>query len=526
MAEGRGKRRTVPSTENCIANQPCPATIRAARPLGRNEVGTVGRRRNQTIVMATAQYLCSLVAAGAWLAGCAHFDPQPLRPNETAADFESRTLTSPELRSFIEKIEKSFPHVLPEWPPKHWDFNSLTLAAFYYHPSLDLARARWGVAQAAEITAGARPNPTISAGPQYNVNAARGVSPWLAMVDLDIPLETAGKRGYRIARAQHESESARLNIAAVAWQVRANLRAALLDLASAGRRAELLRPQMALEENALQRLEQKRAAGAITSSEILPHRSALQKARLELADAERQRAEARAHVADALGVPLIALAGIELPAALPEDAASANRLTSIEARRLALHSRADILAALADYAASQSALQLEIAKQYPNLNLGPGYEYDQGENKFGLQLSVELPVLNRNQGPIAEARARRAEAAARFTAVQVRVLSEIDRALAAYHAVAPQVPEWDALLATQRLQQQRLQQQLAAGAAEQLDLLTINLEIAATELARLEALTRRQQALGQLEDALQLPLDFVEAALLETGRTAKQETPP
>jgi len=47
-------------------------------------------------------------------------------------------------------------------------------------------------------------------------------------------------------------------------------------------------------------------------------------------------------------------------------------------RRQALQGRADVLAALSDYAASESALQLEVAKQYPDVHLNTGYEYDQG----------------------------------------------------------------------------------------------------------------------------------------------------
>ena len=80
------------------------------------------------------------------------------------------------------------------------------------------------------------------------------------------------------------------------------------------------------------------------------------------------------------------------------------------------------MGALADFAASQATLRLEIAKQYPDVRLSPGYQYDQGDNKWSLGLSVDLPVLNRNQGPIAEAKARRSEAAARFNAVQAKAL--------------------------------------------------------------------------------------------------------
>jgi outer membrane protein TolC len=97
-----------------------------------------------------------------------------------------------------------------------------------------------------------------------------------------------------------------------------------------------------------------------------------------------------------------------------------------------LQGRSDIQSALAEYAAAEADLQLQIAKQYPDVHLSPGYQYDQGDNKWSLGVTFELPLLNQNQGPIAEARARRLESAARFTELQAKVIGEIDRASAAY----------------------------------------------------------------------------------------------
>ena len=61
---------------------------------------------------------------------------------------------------------------------------------------------------------------------------------------------------------------------------------------------------------------------------------------------------------------------------------------------------------------------LELARQYPDLHVGTGYTFDQGQNKWALGLSIDLPLLDQNQGPIAEAEAARDEAAARFVAIQ------------------------------------------------------------------------------------------------------------
>src|SRR5207302_4652444 len=141
-----------------------------------------------------------------------------------------------------------------------------------------------------------------------------------------------------------------------------------------------------------------------------------------VADAQRARAEARARLAEAIGVPIRALSEMKFSFESLLPGSTAAELAAEQVRRAALQSRPDILSALAEYASAQAALQLEIAKQYPDVHLSPGYEFDQGDSKWSVGITVELPVLNQNQVPIAEAKARRAEAAARFNALQAKGL--------------------------------------------------------------------------------------------------------
>ena len=463
----------------------------------------------------------AIVALGL-VAGCARFHPQPLSPAETAAGLESRSLGNPELKAFL---EKHLNRELNPWPTAKWDFEMLTLAAFYYQPSLDMARAVWAEAQAGVVTAGARPNPTVGFTPQYVFNP--GVEPpWVATLNLDWPIETAGKRGARVTQARHLSESARLNISATAWQVRSQLRASLIDLSAVTRRESLLRQQLAVQEQVVASLDQRREAGAMASSEIMPARLLVQKARLDLSDAQRQQVEARARVAEVMGLPVSALKDIEIAYDMTLFPADLDRLTSTEVRRQTLQRRPDVLAALADYAASESALQIEIAKQYPDVHLNTGFEYDQGLQKWGLLgFGMELPLLNRNEGPIAQAAARRRQAAARFEALQAKVIADLDRALAVYEVAAKSRAGAEALLATQRKQQEAVAQQLKAGAADRLEVLTAQLELATSELVLQDSQTRLHQALGALEDAVQRPV--ANWPDLEQGRAAqaKQEKP-
>ena len=454
------------------------------------------------------------------LAGCAHFEPRPLAPADIATGIEQRTLAAPELRAYL---QTNLQRELVPWPPAKWDEEMLTLAAFYYHPSLDVARAQWGVARAGVRTAGGRPNPVASVTPGYSLNP-QFTSPWFPAFSLDIPVETAGKRGYRIARAEQLSEAARLNLAAVAWQVRSQLRSSLLEYAAARQRADLLEQQLRLQEEIVALLQQRLQAGALARTELTLPRIALARANADFAEAARQAAASRVRVAEALGLAAAAIANVEftIPLTLSQDAGLG--LTSAQARRQALLSRPDILSALSEYAASESALQLEIAKQYPDVHLSPGYQFDEGDHRWSLGLSLELPVLNRNQGPIAEAKAKRAETAARFLALQAAVIAQIDSALAARAAALDALPRQDRLTQLAREQATAAQALFQAGAADRLELVSAQLEARTSELALLAAQFKARLAITQLEAALQLPLAAWPAP--EQGRPDKPAAPP
>ncbi len=458
------------------------------------------------------------------LSGCARFEPKPISPAQQAAELEGRSLTDAALKTFL---KKNLHRELTDWPHPLWDFDLLTLAAFYFHPDLAVARAQWRVAQAGGKTAGGRPNPTLSLTAGFDATHNPGLSPWFPGLSFDLPLETAGKRGHRIAVAAQLSESARFNLAAVAWQIRGNLRTRLLDSAAAHQRLLLLQGQVSIQEQVARLLEQQAEAGAIAKSELASRRVALQKARLDRADAASQMAEARARLAEAIGIPLHALDEAELAFDPLKDFASPGDLTSAEVRRAALQNRADILGALADYAAAQATLQLEIAKQYPDVHLNPGYQFDQGDNKWSLGLTFELPILNQNQGPIAEAVARREEAAAKFNAVQAKALVEIERATAMLSVTKNNLATLQSLAEAQTQQHESVEAQVKAGALEPLDLLNAKLEFASAQLVQLDGRVKFQQAVAALEVAVQVPIALMKPSVIEPAPApAMKETQP
>ena len=459
--------------------------------------------------------LLALVING--LAGCVHYQARPLSPEKTATALAARSLNDDGLHRFLaENLGRDF----AEWPPAAWDFDLLALAAYYYQPSLDVARAEWSVATAGKVTAGGRPNPSVSLSGTYDTTTP---PPWIPGVTFDIPIETAGKRGYRLAQAQHLADAARWNLLATVWRVRSGVRAALLNLYSARETESLLARQEAAQSDVARLLEGQLAAGNVAGFEVTQARIAHDATRLARLQAQRQDAEALAGLADAIGLPVAALQDVPLSfAGLNEFPTT---LTAPEVRRQAILNRADIRGALAEYAASQSALQLEIANQYPDIHLGPGYEFDQTDNKWTLGVSLTLPILNQNQGAIAEARAKRELAAAQFLAVQARAVGEIDLALVGYQTARQQSATVGALLGNlqKRLDSVRAMQQ--AGELDALAVANAQVEFNTGALSRLDALVKAQQARGQLEDALQSPL-VLPAAVLQNAQTNPKQTQP
>jgi outer membrane protein TolC len=144
-----------------------------------------------------------------------------------------------------------------------------------------------------------------------------------------------------------------------------------------------------------------------------------------------------------------------------------------------------------------------VAKQYPDVHLNPGYQLDTGVSKWTPGLTIALPILNQNKGPIAEAEAKRKEAAVKFNAVQATVLAECDRAVASVRAARAKLAVADELLATQEKQVASEQRLFAAGEGDKLSLLSAQVERATTLTSRLDALIELQSAVGALEEATQ-----------------------
>ena len=442
-----------------------------------------------------AKSSAALALAALAFGGCVSYKPQPLTAEQGAADLQGRALGG-----------------------GTWDRERLSAAAVKMQPELEVTRAKLATAQAAVITAGARPNPSLAFSATNVSRLLGGASPWANGFTLDVPIETAGKRGQRVAQAQALVNAAALNLSTAGRNAVSRVRKSLFALFAAQQREELLGKQQADQEETVKLFDARIAAGEISRVETLQARLQFNQSRLLSRDAQKQRGEARATLAAALGVSVHALDKVGLSFAGLENLPPPPSERTL--RRAALIERSDVLAVLAEYAAAEAALRLEIAKQWPDLHLGPGYSFDQGQDKWTIGFTVVLPVLDQNRGPIAEALAKRREAAANFNAIQAKALGELEFALASYRGALTKLDTANQLLASQEKQHRSMEALFKAGENDRLTMVSAQVELQAARLSRLEALFGAQQALGALEDATGVLLthDLSESHLKPTNK--------
>lgn len=460
------------------------------------------------------------------LSGCALHTQAGLAPPSAPAlvmsqaqSLATRTLDAPELQQWMASSGWKGP---ASWPMANWDLSALTLAAYYYSTDLDVARAEAAASTAAITTAGMKPNPTLSLGPGYETAPE---SPYLMTMSFGWPIETAGKRGYRIDAATHMSEASRERLALTAWMVRGRVRAAVTDLVFAEKSADSLRRQESLQSDYADLLQARFQAGEVPLPDASAAQIELTNLRQALKQAEGQVISARASLAAVIGVPATALAGKTVVWRDVESLPPPADLPDSSVRAKAVENRLDVLRALAQYKAAQSNLQLELARRYPDINLGPGYAFEEGAHLISLELGAVLPLRNRNEGPIAEAEAQRRVAGAQLLSTQNAVIADTDRALAQYDAAYKVWDEAQKSADQSSAQSRTAHKWLESGEADRLMAISADLQTAVAERARLDALHQAQLALGALEEAVEHPIEPAAATSLPNAEPRKEQLP-
>jgi outer membrane protein TolC len=471
------------------------------------------------------------VALTITLPGCIHYTPRPLPPERVVSDFADRRLDDPRLHA---ALDAKLPARAGNWPRSSWDRADLVVAMLYFNDTVAEGRASLGVVTAGRRTARQRPNPTIAILTEYANEGSQltefasqhgGAPLWLLGLTPDVPLDLGTRRAARIAVADLTAQQALYDFMEVVWKERAALRRALLDVLLTEQEVALLEKVGGDRQAQLEMARRRLQAGAVSHGDLdrLVADAVADEQRLH--DARRRLSAARSALAQTLGVPVAGLDSIALTWDGLEEPHELDAQRIQRWREEALLSRADVYSAVVGYGIAEESLRLEVAKQYPQVHIGPAYTWDHGVHRLQFNLSLELPVLNQNQGPIGEAEARRELAGARLEGTVATAYQQIDEAIRQWHLALERVadargPVYDT---AQRIYAE-IERGFEAGSNDRTELVAARVARTLAELQILDAVRTAQESLATLEDALRRPLEGPEinmAAILTGPPEAK-----
>lgn len=230
-----------------------------------------------------------------------------------------------------------------------------------------------------------------------------------------------------------------------------------------------------------------------------------ERARDEALAAGGALAEARARLSSLVGIhPDLFHPLPENP--LPDLPGAVAPLADLEALVVADHP--ELARLRGEYAVAEADLRLEIARQVPDLRLGPSWTEETGEEKrvLGLALGIEIPVFDRNRQAIALAEGTRESVRVRYEAAARRALAELEGARASCAVAAERRRQSGAILAQAEATLRTTRESVQAGLTPPLQLLEAE---RARRAARAEAARAERDAWegwSALEEAVGRPL--------------------
>jgi CRISPR system Cascade subunit CasA len=448
----------------------------------------------------------ALLGLALQLGACAHYQPAPLQPGDSATEFSARRLDAPELR---DRVAAMLPQADASWPPATWNRGQLLAIALVWNPQIAVARAQVEAALAHETAAGQLPNPQLTLQSEY---AKREPHPWLYGLSLDLLWATGKRRQLDREAARIESSAARWQLMDQAWAVRNALLKAASDRESAARRLDLLERLSSAQQKVVALQRRRIAAGEDAADEALVASQAQIEIEQQQTQSRTELATAGAALAAALGVVPAAIDGIRVDWSEWGQPPSIDAATLDQAREQALRSRSDLSATLDAYAVAENKLHQAVLRQYPQFHLSPGYYWDHGIAKFPFNVGFDLP-LNGNAGEIAEARAARDVAGRRMLAAQAEIIGAIEAAGRAETLARGSVDAAERGLGTARDQRRNAALTLRLGGIAAHEDLAAEALALRSELQNVQARAQLQSARNALEDALHAPLSGPELQL-------------
>jgi len=369
------------------------------------------------------------------LVGCHSYNPMPVDLDEHLAAFANRaptaTATGGLQRADARELAKIF------------------------HPDARLARRRAGVATAQRDHAGAWVDPQLQTNLQRILENVPYQGVAMAQVALTLPIN--GRLEKQRDLANRRRDVALVRAWAIEQRVANDLDEAWVAWTAASRRTVVFRAT----KDSLEQLED--IANALVDAGSLGKPGARV---FTLERRQKQAAEAMATANEhAARLEVLRLIGLHPDARLTLQADLAIRpfVAERSARRTAMRASPRLRIQENEYAATEANLLLQIRKQWPDLQLAPGWQEEDGEPRASLGFNLQLPIFTGNDPAIAKAAADRELAAEALRTTIEQLTQELAIAEVRLTAATEQAERFAELLVIARQQIEDGRQLARAG---------------------------------------------------------------
>lgn len=341
--------------------------------------------------------LCFLACAAATLAGCASYERLPLNKESSLAARASDLEGADGKRITLATLDR---------------------LVVINNPDLRAARAKLGVAAAQVMQAGILPNPAAAVSYPF-VIAGPSV-----LQNVKSILLVATKR----EAAQNAASEISATLLWQEWQTIGKARLLAVDIISGEREKRLIVQTRKFMQERFNLTNAAVKEGNATLATLSPDLAAVGDIQKAYDDLERlqlsRRHQLNALVGLAPGAELTLMAPADVP---PNDSAMIRRQLAALADR-----RPDLIALQYGYQSEDARVREAILAQFPNLSVGvnsTGTGATATALTFGPQLTIDLPVFDRNQGAIAVEQASREQLYQEFNARLSAAAGEINALL-------------------------------------------------------------------------------------------------
>jgi cobalt-zinc-cadmium efflux system outer membrane protein len=287
--------------------------------------------------------------------------------------------------------------------------------ALQHNPTLAQAAAYIEASQGKALQAGLYPNPVVGyVGDQIGIAGTAGE---IQGAFIQQKIITAGK--LRLSRAKYQQEAHAAEVRALGQQLRVlnGVRMRFYELLAIQRMVDLHRELLGNAEESLRTHREMFNTGQANQADVLLAEVEVQRARIALRTQENHAVAAWEYLITLVGNPHLscttALAGALEPHGPP--------LCWEKALAQLLADSPELLAARIHVVHDQILVQRERVQPIPDINVqaNTGYNFETNNTIAGVQVGVEVPLWNRNQGTIKQAKADLARSHAEVARVEL-----------------------------------------------------------------------------------------------------------